>query len=194
MTDKRRKIPEGVKFAVLTEAGYRCAVPTCRGILTLNIHHIVHVEEKGGNETSNLIALCPTCHALYHGGHIKKESIGIWKGMLVSLSQAFDKEAIDCLLFLEMLGVEGSPIISGDTVMKYSKLISSGLVKYQSSRRKEPLVGGDINEHIKFILDKGTLVGYTLALTQKGTSLVKAWREGNGEALKAAIGLAHTDG
>jgi len=37
---KRRAIPKQVKLDVLTEAGYQCAVPTCRTILSLDIHHI----------------------------------------------------------------------------------------------------------------------------------------------------------
>ena len=59
----RRAIPGDVQTVVLIEAGYRCASPTCRNILALDLHHIEEVHEGGGNEVANLIALCPTCHA-----------------------------------------------------------------------------------------------------------------------------------
>src|ERR1700728_1479184 len=72
------------KTLVLTEAGYRCAVPTCREILLLDLHHIWEVSEGGGDEATNLIALCPTCHALYHRGKIRVESIYAWKAMLIA--------------------------------------------------------------------------------------------------------------
>src|ERR1700730_4135225 len=77
----RTAIPRDVKIQVLTEAGYRCAVPTCRNILAIDMHHIVEVNDKGPNEPYNLLALCPTCHALYTRGTISKEAINAWKTM-----------------------------------------------------------------------------------------------------------------
>ena len=88
MVKSRTKIPEDVKRAVLTEAGYRCAVPTCRNILAIDMHHIIEVMDAGPNEQSNLLALCPTCHALYTRGIISRESINAWKTMLVALNHA----------------------------------------------------------------------------------------------------------
>src|SRR2546425_266246 len=96
----RRTVPQDVRVTVLTEAGYRCAVPTCRTILAIDIHHIVEVSAGGGDDPSNLIALCPTCHSLYHRGTIPQESIRTWKAVLVALNQAFDVEALDQLIFL----------------------------------------------------------------------------------------------
>lgn len=80
----RRKIPEKIRVAVLTEAGFRCAVPTCRAILAIDLHHIVPVSETGPDTVTNLLALCPTCHALYHRGVIPHESICVWKRALVA--------------------------------------------------------------------------------------------------------------
>ena len=71
----RTKVPSSVIREVLIEAGYRCAVPTCRNILALDLHHIIEVQEGGINEQANLLALCPTCHALYTRGNIPKEAI-----------------------------------------------------------------------------------------------------------------------
>ncbi len=90
---ERKKVPQKIVVAVLTEAGYRCAVPTCRTILAIDLHHMLEVSEGGGNEQGNLLPLCPTCHALYHRGEIKRESIYTWKSVLISLSQAFDLAA-----------------------------------------------------------------------------------------------------
>ncbi len=84
---KRQTISPSLRTQLLTEAGYRCAVPTCRTTLAIDLHHIDQVKDDGGNEQSNLIALCPTCHRLYHNGTIPKDAIRAWKKMLVSLSQ-----------------------------------------------------------------------------------------------------------
>src|SRR5450759_1684073 len=96
----RTTIPRDIVTSVLIEAGYRCAVPTCRNILAIDLHHIVEVKDGGPNESANLLALCPTCHALYTRGTISKEAIDAWKTMLVALNHAFDKETISNLLFL----------------------------------------------------------------------------------------------
>lgn len=77
----RKKVPKKVVIEVLTEARYRCAVQTCRNIFAIDIHHwgaphhIIEVVEGGDNELANLIALCLTCHALFHRGIISRDSI-----------------------------------------------------------------------------------------------------------------------
>lgn len=98
---ERKNIAPKMKLELLTEAGFRYAVPTCRDLLVLDLHHIYKVAEGGGNEVSNLIALCPTCHDLYHRGHISRSSVFAWKSMLVAINRAFDLESIDRLMFLE---------------------------------------------------------------------------------------------
>ena len=47
---ERDKLPVNTRVMVLAEAGYRCAVPTCRNILALDMHHIWEV--SGGEATS----------------------------------------------------------------------------------------------------------------------------------------------
>ena len=66
----RQPIPRSTRELVLLEAGYKCANPVCRHILTLELHHIVWVSHGGGNNLDNLLALCPNCHALHSAGHI----------------------------------------------------------------------------------------------------------------------------
>lgn len=172
MSQDRKKLKNSVKIEVLTEAGYRCAVPTCRNILALDIHHIVEVSEGGNDEASNLIALCPTCHALYHRGTISKESIFLWKGILVSLSQAFDKDTIDNLIFLHKSGFK-ILAVSGDGVLKFSRLIASDLASFQI--------------HAKSNNPSFPAFFYRVELTARGRSLVEAWMSGNREAVQQVL-------
>ena len=109
----RTPIPATLRREVLAEAGYRCAVPTCRTILAIDLHHIIEVREGGGSEQSNLLALCPTCHALYTRGTISRDAVNVWKTILVALNHAFDKESISNLLFLKQTANNMVPI-SGD--------------------------------------------------------------------------------
>lgn len=165
----RTAVPESTKREVLAEAGYRCAVPTCRNILAIDLHHIVEVEDGGGNTLSNLLALCPTCHALYTRGTISRDAIRSWKLMLVSLNHAFDEDSISNLLFLKNLP-PNRLVVSGDGVLKFSHLIGSGLADF----------------NIK--MQNGPMVLYQVFLTAKGTNIVDAWFSGDRAQVHRALG------
>jgi hypothetical protein len=170
LRNERTKIPLNTKMIVLTEAGYRCAVPRCRNILALDMHHMYQVAHGGGDSPSNLIALCSYCHDMYHRGNISTESIYAWKSMLVAISRAFDLEAIDSLLFLEPLQ-EDFLIVSGDGLLHFARLIAAGLANVEKE--------GDNN---------GLLVTYAVNISEKGKMLISAWRAGDRDKLKHVIG------
>lgn len=170
MAPRRRTRSRTLTIQVLTEAAYRCAVPTCRGILALDIHHLVPVSEDGPDELNNLIALCPTCHALFHRGDIVRESLYAWKAILVSLTHAFDFTAIDDLLFLRIAEFDRHSV-SGDGVLRLSRLIVSGLVFYRSIATMQ-----------------GNHGLYSVQLTDKGKQLVDAWKSGNRRDVETVLG------
>jgi hypothetical protein len=97
---KRKALPAETERAVLTEAGFMCANPRCRHMLTLEIHHIIEVRERGGNEAYNLLALCPNCHSAFTRGRIPRSAIETWKQMLLVVNHGLDRESLDLLLFL----------------------------------------------------------------------------------------------
>jgi hypothetical protein len=167
-TGKRKPLSIVLKREVLTEAGYRCAVPTCRNILALDLHHIIAVEEGGPNTLSNLLALCPTCHALYTRGIISRDAIHAWKQIVVALSHAFDAEAISFLLFLKQRG-ENEVLVSGDGMLRFAPLIAADLAAPH-------LVG----RH-------GLWQFYLIRLTAKGQRLLDAWCSGNREQARLAL-------
>ena len=182
MASKRVKVPPDVQLAVLVEAGYRSAVPTCRTILAIDLHHMEQVSEGGGNDLANLIALCPTCHALFHRGIISRDAIYAYKGMLVALNHAFDEATIDGLLFLyglqpvmrtarveDFVLPRRGLLVSGDGVLRFSRLIGSGLATFE------------------LVLFVGPTTSYKVELTPKGRMLVEAWMEGKRAALRRAL-------
>ncbi|MBL0354798.1 MAG: HNH endonuclease [Dechloromonas sp.] len=134
---------------------------------------MVEVSEGGGNAQSNLLPLCPTCHALFHRGEIRRDSIYAWKSMLVSLNQAFDQRDIDDLLFL---GTENSVdlMFSCDGVAKFSRLIGSGLAQYSMAL-------ADYSSGVRL---------YRVSLTERGKHLVQAWKSGDRNALASVLGAA----
>jgi hypothetical protein len=172
---ERKKLPLATITKVLTEAGYRCAVPTCRGILALDMHHIWEVNAGGGDEPANLIVLCPTCHALYHRGTISADSIYAYKAMLVAISRAFDYEEVDRLLFLNMLPKDYL-IVSGDGLLQFARLVAAGLAQCELKAN-----------------NNWQLVTYSLSISEKGKQLVSAWRNGDRTTFSHALqGLAPT--
>ncbi len=158
---ERDKLPLKTRVIVLTESGYRCAVPTCRNILALDIHHIWEVSAGGGDDPSNLIALCSFCHDLYHRGTIKAESIYVYKAMLVAITRAFDVEAIDRLLFLEACK-EDFLVVSGDGLLHFGRLIAAGLASVALKSN-----------------NNWQIVTYAVNISDKGRHLIEAWRQGD---------------
>jgi hypothetical protein len=167
---ERKKLPLQTVTLVLTEAGYRCAVPTCRGILALDMHHIWEVNAGGGDDPANLVALCPTCHALYHRGTIAAESIYAYKAMLVAISRAFDLDAIDRLMFLSMLPHDHL-VLSGDGVLHFARLIAASLATLELKAN-----------------NAWQLVTYTVNISDKGRYIVQAWKAGDRSRLRELLG------
>lgn len=166
---RRKALPIETKRAVLAEAGYRCAVPTCRTILAIDLHHIVHVSDDGSDDSSNLLALCPTCHALHHRKEISQDAIFTWKSILVSLNQGFDRETLDLLLFLNKKTSDNALYVSGDGVLRFARLIASDLASFE-------LV--ELNAANAF---------YQVSLTAQGALLVGAWLSGNRDQVRLAL-------
>lgn len=167
---QRDNLPLKTRVIVLTECGYRCAVPTCRNILALDMHHIWEVSAGGGDDPSNLVALCPTCHALYHRGTIKAESVYLYKAMLVAITRAFDVEAIDRLLFLEPQQ-KNFLVVSGDGLLHFARLIAAGLASVEQKSN-----------------NNWQIVTYAVSISDKGRQLIEAWKQGDRTRLKSVIG------
>lgn len=168
-------IPQDIRREVMTEAGYRCAVPTCRTILALDLHHILKVSEGGSNTADNLIALCPTCHALHHRKEIPQEAVRVWKGMLVTLNRAFDKDAMDLLFFLAL--EERPRGFTPSDVLRFASLIVAGLVSTREIG--QPSYG----------IRVGSYAGrdFHLDLTERGRMVLEAWKAGDKDALERAL-------
>lgn len=162
---RRTSIALVTQREVLHEAGYRCGNPGCRGIITLDIHHIEYVSEGGGNGTENLLPLCPTCHALHHSGQIPRESIRAWKMLLLSLNDGFSRLAVDLLLALDHLG-RRPVLVATDTVLMMGSLIASGLVTISHPSTGE-------------IPDRDFSQSRFVSLSNKGVSFVASWKAGN---------------
>ena len=174
----RKSVPTETMRLVLAEAGYTCANPTCRNQIALDIHHLVEVAKGGGDTPDNLLALCPGCHALHTRGTIPADAVKSWKGIVVALNHAFDKESISNLLFLDKMEREkhGHFLkLSGDGVLKFTNLIAAGLAQVQLIYQQ---VGGAFNIPVTV---------YHVSLTPRGKSLIESWKSGDRVGVRGAL-------
>jgi len=171
-------IPNHIRQSVLLEAGYKCASPVCRHILTLDLHHIVWVKDGGENDPVNFVALCPNCHALHTRGHIPEQAIRAWKSILVALKST-NHAAADLLLLLasdeKRIAAAEDPTkvtapfrFTGGGLPALSGLIVSGLVAI-SKRYSGVNAWGS------------SMPSFEVSLTPRGRSLVAAWLDGKAD-------------
>ena len=168
-TKKRLTIPVDIKMTVLHEAGYKCANPVCRHVLTLDIHHLEYVSEGGVNTAENLLPLCPNCHSLHHRKEIPHESIRAWKMLLLALNEAFDRRSVDILLLLDKQQVLRK--LSGDGVIELAALVASGYVQVEQYWDRASISGMSPGQHSEQMFEA--------KLTERGTLLVHRWKHGD---------------
>ena len=175
-----------IRDEVLREAGYKCANPTCRNILTLQLHHIVWVKDGGKNEATNLLALCGHCHDLHTQGHIPASAIGHWKGILHALNHAFNKESMDLLLFLSKPSFENIWYTS-DGGLRFAGLIAAGLVEIAESQFSVGVRYGSKDS----APTSPPTTALRVRLSDKGRALVESWLAGDEQAYVRALSQAN---
>ena len=175
-----RNPPPSMRDEVLREAGYKGANPTCRNILTLQLHHMVWVKDGGGTEAINLIALCGHCHDMHTQGHIPASAIRHWKGLLHALNHAFNKESIDLLLYLAHPQME-NVWYTGDGLLRFAALIAAGLVEVAESQFSVGVRYGDSAP------TSPPTTAVRLRLSDKGKQLVDSWKKGDEAQFQAAM-------
>jgi 5-methylcytosine-specific restriction endonuclease McrA len=60
---------------IILRVGTICCYPNCKETISLDVHHIVPIEERGTNEDRNLIVLCPSHHRLADRGAIPRKRL-----------------------------------------------------------------------------------------------------------------------
>ena len=181
---KRRDPAPSVRDEVLREAGYKCANPTCRNILTLQLHHMVWVKEGGGSQATNLIALCGHCHDMHTQGHIPASAIRHGKGLLHALNHAFNKDSMDLLLYLSHAEIE-NVWYTGDGFLKFAGLVAAGLVEVAESQFAVGVRYGSNSAPTS-----PPMTAVRVKLSDKEKLLVDSWLKGDEGQYKVALKTA----
>jgi hypothetical protein len=166
-SEVRANLSRVVRQQVLTESGYRCANPTCGVVLAMNLHHLEHVAEGGGDVVENIIALCPNCHTLHHNGHIERAALVVWKSILQLKSSPFDRDTFKLLhMVSKMPG--GIIKLSGDGLLFFGQALISGYIE----TRERP------NSLLQSPTSGSTPLCYEVSLTTKGRGALENWLAG----------------
>lgn len=88
----RPDVPAALERRLFEEAGYRCAIPTCRSTSILEKAHIVPWAEVQEHRFENMIVLCAVCHGLYdREKKIPRKSIETYKANLGLLTHRYNE-------------------------------------------------------------------------------------------------------
>lgn len=138
----RKKIAADLKRTIFVEAGHRCAVPTCRSVVGVDIHHIVAWNKCKEHKYANLIALCPNCHRMASRGDIDKKSLYLYKNNLRFLYDKFTVFEIDLLyeLMKQSLGEKYQFLPFLKLLIK--RIIDAGYISYEETMAQVAM--GDI--------------------------------------------------
>lgn len=140
------------------EAGYRCAIPTCRFPIAENAHIVSWAESKD-HSYQNLIVLCPNCHTLYDSGKIDRAAIVAYKKKLMFLNDVYSRFELDVLDYLK---THKRALIPGELLVK--RLLEEGIVEHEENIM---IQGFDDGEDI--------LSMFSVVLTDKGKQLLDDW-------------------
>lgn len=169
MSQGRPAVPASLKRRLFSEAGYRCAVPTCRGTSALQMEHIEEWAQVREHAFDNMIILCATCHARVTSKEISKDAIRQYKANLA--------------------------VVNGRYSL-YEMRVIEEIVKSKQTQSPSPIASISENDllHIRGILDDGlvqlvrpqggvrmfgvSVTPITLVSTPKGIDFARRYCEG----------------
>lgn len=163
MANKRKNIPKKIKRDLMNEAGWRCAVPTCRVSFPLEEAHIVPVEKDGDNSFHNLIILCRNCHWMYDKakpGAMSRQALIKLKSNLMVLNGRYSPFEIRILeSFLANPGKVEIPLHDREIDVMY--LVKDGLIRDDGARRANSI----------------NLPSKNYILTTEGRAFIERWKQ-----------------
>lgn len=178
MPQDRPSIPRPLERELFVEAGYRCAIPTCRAAAPLQIDHIEDWAKVREHKFENMIVLCSNCHGRKGSrrGQIDRTALRQYKANLSILNHRygeFERRVLD-----HFVTSSGPPIIfvPGGMDLLVHYLVSDGYLRNANVRA--PMTSNFYLKHddgTQLKVDVPNLVGYWL--TEAGLEFVEKWRD-----------------
>ena len=143
----RPAIPAAMQRAIKEEAGYRCAVPTCRDKGPFDFEHIDPWAEVQKHEEHNIILLCVSCHARVTRGEMSKAAIKTYKRNLAITNGRYS--LIEMRLLEEIYNLSLKNDSKSATL---TDALSAGAILFVNQYEKLSLKGLERDEYLTFRL------------------------------------------
>lgn len=82
----KRYIPKKIKDFILIASKHQCSI--CQAN-TIDVHHIIPVEDGGTNDLENLMVVCPNHHRQYHQGKFTEEQMRTYRTQWLQKCRVF---------------------------------------------------------------------------------------------------------
>lgn len=151
----RSNIPAELKRRVLCEAGHRCAIPRCREIIEVDIHHIVPWSKCKEHNYENLIALCPNCHRLADRGRIDRKSLNIYKANLRYAHDKFSQLEFDILSALYKEAENVSFQFPSFLMILIKRILEVQYIEVKLPENSVQILGMEMKPVYLFLTDEG---------------------------------------
>lgn len=116
----------------MLEAGYRCAIPTCRTVQPLEIEHIVDYATVQNHEFHNMIVLCANCHRLKGSGsrNLDRKALLQLKANLGRINQRYNDTERRILEYFVENGLDATVVLPGSDVL-FSYLVKDEILFFK---------------------------------------------------------------
>jgi hypothetical protein len=174
MPGNREAIPNELQRQLFVEAGYRCAIPTCRAVAPLQIEHIDDYAKVKEHKFENMIVLCANCHGMKGNGprQLDRKALRQFKANLGLLNHRYGDLERRLLEDFAHNSDSSIRILPGSMDLLVRNLVRDGYVKkeeIEGGRRR--VYGKDEHEGIVIVVPDFAVY----SLTDTGRVFVKNW-------------------
>lgn len=166
MPEGREAIPRELERDLLIEAGYRCAIPTCRTVAPLEIDHIDDYAGVKEHKFENMIVLCRNCHGLKGDKRrqLDRKALGQYKANLSVLNNRYGDLERRVLQYFADNADKKEITLSGGMGLQLSHLIRDGYLERLEQSLRVKIDQADVFPMIE-----------NYRLTQAGREFINHW-------------------
>jgi HNH endonuclease len=179
MSEDRPPIPRPLERELFIEAGYRCAVPTCRAVAPLQIDHIEDWAKVREHKFENMIVLCANCHGRKGDkrGHIDRIALRQFKANLALLNHRYGEFERRILDYFVANPEPNFVLVPGAMDLLVYYLVADGYLMRTAGFRAAFMENYTVTRDDGTQLKVGIPSQIAYSLTQSGQEFIRKWQE-----------------
>jgi hypothetical protein len=195
MQESRPAIPKPLERELFIEAGYRCAIPTCRTASPLQIEHIEDWAKVREHRFDNMIVLCANCHGRKgdRRGQVDRAALRRYKTNLALLNHRygdFERRILDYFV------ANPNPnfiLLPGGMEFLFHCLVSDGYLEHLAAFQAASVASYTLITNIGTTLEFDIPSQVAYRLTESGKEFIRRWRDAKPLENEAEQGAAEND-